>query len=195
MLQAILFSALPSQHVHPQRDNIKHFLSNIQETDLSIIQTDENPEYWLTVTSENAEMVLELNGQISIESTTEMRKRTSGIINVKSSLIPSQIQDLLSHSSELIEENANVFGLSNRILFSIAVKQPMIAQMETIPMSFPITLSGRRVVLQTFAGLDDSASSELSTPFIRGYYNEQPWAISFEGFGWNYREWDRVSQP
>ena len=99
-----------------------------------------------------------------------MQKRTSGIINVKSSLIPSQIQDLLiSHSSELIEENANVFGLSNRILFSIAVKQPMIAQMETIPMSFPITLSGRRVVLQTFAGLYDSASSELSTPFIRVY--------------------------
>jgi hypothetical protein len=168
MLQAILFFALPSQHVHPQRDNIKHFLSNIQETDLSIIEKPDK-EYWLTVTSENSEMVLELDGQISIETLTEMQKRTSGIINVKSSLIPSQIQDLLSYSSELIEENANVFGLSNRILFSIAVKQPMIAQIETIPMSFPITLSGRRVVLQTFAGLYDSASSELSTPFIRVY--------------------------
>ena len=165
MLQAILFFALPSQHVHPQHGNIKHFLSNIKETDL-------DSGNWFTVTSENAgvlaEMVLELDGKISIESATEMRNRTSNI-NIKSSLIPSQIEVLLSNSSELIEENANVFGLSKRILFSIAVKQPIINDIETIPMSFPVTLSGRRVVLQTFAGFYDSASSDVSTPYIRVY--------------------------
>ena len=165
MLQAILFFALPSQHVHPQHGNIKHFLSNIKETDL-------DSGNWFTVTSENAgvlaEMVLELDGQISIESATEMSRRTE-TINVKASLIPSQIEVLLSNSSELIEENANVFGLSKRILFSIAVKQPIINDIETIPMSFPVTLSGRRVVLQTFAGFYDSASSDVSTPYIRVY--------------------------
>jgi len=161
MLQAILFFALPSQHVHPEIGNVKLFLSNIKETDLQ-------SGNWLTVTSENADMLLELDGEISIESLVQQSNRTSNN-KVNSSLIPSQIEVLLSKSSEFIEENANVFGLSKRILFSIAVKQPIISDIESIPMSFPVTLSGRRVVLQTFAGYYDSSSPDESTPYIRVY--------------------------
>jgi len=113
-------------------------------------------------------MLLELDGEISIESLVQQSNRTSNN-KVNSSLIPSQIEVLLSKSSEFIEENANVFGLSKRILFSIAVKQPIVNDIESIPMSFPVTLSGRRVVLQTFAGYYDSSSSDVSTPYIRVY--------------------------
>jgi len=163
MLQAILFFALPSQHVHPEIGNVKLFLSNIKETDLDLESGN-----WLTVTSENADMLLELDGEISIESLVQQSNRTSNN-KVNSSLIPSQIEVLLSKSSEFIEENANVFGLSKRILFSIAVKQPIISDIESIPMSFPVIISGRRVVLQTFAGYYDSSSPDESTPYIRVY--------------------------
>ena len=180
LLQAILYFALPSQHVHPQYEKIKLFLSSIQQTDLNASNG------LLTLRSSNAarDLVCELDGEVRIESSTEQASRTS-IIGVKASLIPSQIESFLSKSSEFIEENAISFGLSKRILFSIAVKHLLLRDIEPIPLSFPVTLSGRRVVMQTFAGLYDSSSSSVSTPYIRVFTRDTIVKHHGQYFSWD----------
>jgi hypothetical protein len=82
-----------------------------------------------------------------------------------------------------IEQDVKCFGLSAKILFSVSIQQPVKREIEAIPLSFPVQLPERRVVLQTFAGLYDSSTE--SKPFIMVYTRDSLLKNKGQYFVWD----------
>ena len=166
-IRAIIHFSLPSQKHHPQASRIKQFFSTITNIDVT---RDGNSQDWLKITPYTAvsDMLPGLYHDFNVAITLDEKlvvtnTRSNTQIAQKSSSIAAQIGTVLTNFNLLEEVSDGDFKLGEHILFSCPVKADNFSSCQEIPMSFPVPLpNGKRVILQTFAGLYTSSAAAVN---------------------------------
>jgi hypothetical protein len=176
LVRAFVQLSLPTENKHPRWIEIgnclKYCLPKVyQESDaLDNIWVHISPEMLGIISS----MHLQLGGGgVKLTSKPRSRRGDNALLqNQKTSDFQQTIQKLISEwlvlNPDLSDrgEGPSIF-FKKHVLISVSVEPPIPSSHEQIPLSFPVVLFGKTVVLQTFAASYTSNSPYIPDPHLK----------------------------
>ena len=173
LVRAFVQLSLPTENKHPRWIEIgnclKYCLPKIDQ-DQDNIWVHVSPEMLGIISS----MHLQLGGGgVKLTSKPRSRRGDNALLqNQKTSDFQQTIQKLISEwlvlNPDLSDrgEGPSIF-FKKHVLISVSVEPPIPSSHEQIPLSFPVVLFGKTVVLQTFAASYTSNSPYIPDPHLK----------------------------
>ena len=174
LVRAFVQLSLPTEKKHPRwgeiGDCLRYCLPKIYHYSDNI---------WVPVSQEKlgiiSSMHLQLDGGgVKLSSKLRPKRGDSALLqNQKTSDFQQTIQKLISEWLELNPDLSDRGGegpsifFKEHVLISVSVEPPIPSSHEQIPLSFPVVLFGKTVVLQTFAASYTSSSLHIPDPHLK----------------------------
>jgi hypothetical protein len=172
LVRAFVQLSLPTEEKHPRWTDIgfclRYCVSNIKK---------ESDNIWVHITPNTlgiiSSMHLQLgSGGIKLSPKSRPKRGDNALLqNQKTSDFQQTIQKLISKwlemNPDLSDRGESQYFFKKHVLISVVVESPIPSSHEQIPLSFPVALFGRSVVLQTFAASYTSNSPHNSDPHLK----------------------------